>query len=138
MPGSLKTSTTAWPNIAATLVLHAQNARLDSRQCQCQRQCPPPRAGAQRHPKRHDPATDSGSGGVAIAGAGGGGVQDSGGDVKGILIGAPVAALQPGAPGLHSAGANQTSWPAVGIAGVLLLSVLVGMRIELRRPEVIL
>jgi hypothetical protein len=92
-----------------------------------------------RDPKKHDPATRDGSGGVAIAGAGaGGGVQASGGDVKGILIGASAGAPRPGAPGLHSAGANQTSWPAVGIAGVLFLAALVGMRIEWRRPEVVL
>ncbi len=90
-------------------------------------------------PKRHDPATHNGSGGVAITGTGtGGGAQASGGDVKGILIGAPADALQSGAPGLHSAGVNRTSWPAIGIAGGLLLSVLVGMQIELRRPEAIL
>ncbi|HTA97382.1 MAG TPA: prenyltransferase/squalene oxidase repeat-containing protein [Solirubrobacteraceae bacterium] len=95
-------------------------------------------AGA-HHPKRHDPATHKGSGGVAIAGTGAGGsAQASGGDVKGILIGAPAGTLQPGAPGLHSAGANRTSWLAIGIAGALLLCVLMGMQIELRRPEAIL
>ena len=88
-----------------------------------------------RHPKRHDQATRSGSGGVAIAG---GGAQAGGGDVKGILIGAPAGALVPGAPGLHSAGANRTSWPAIGIAGGLLLSLFIGMQTELRRPEAIL
>jgi hypothetical protein len=91
------------------------------------------------HPKRHDPAALSGSGGVVITGTGAGrGAQASGGDVKGILIGVPAGALQPGAPGLHSAGANQTAWLTIGIAGGLLLSVLIGMQIELRRPEAIL
>ena len=94
------------------------------------------RASAQ-HSKRNDPATHNGSGAVAIAGAGGG-AQAGAGDVKGILIGAPASALRPGAPGLHSAGVNRTSWPAIGIAGALLLCALIGMRIELRRPEAIL
>jgi prenyltransferase beta subunit len=91
------------------------------------------------HPKRYDPATHSDLGGVAIAGIGaGGGAQAGEGDVTGILIGGPADAPRPGAPGLHSAGANQTSWLTIGIAGALLLCVLAGMQIELRRPEVIL
>lgn len=95
-------------------------------------------AGAHRHSTRRDPTVLSGSGGVAIAGTGtGGGAQSSGVDVKGILIGEPTGASQPGAPGLHSAGAGQTSWLAIGIAGALLLCVLMGMQIELRRPEAI-
>ena len=65
--------------------------------------------------------------------------------VRGVLIGAPESTdaqnvLEPGAPGLHSAGAggNQTPWLAIGIAGALLLSVLIGTQIERRRPEMIL
>ncbi|HWX45072.1 MAG TPA: prenyltransferase/squalene oxidase repeat-containing protein [Solirubrobacteraceae bacterium] len=81
--------------------------------------------------------------GVELAGAGAGarrGAQASGREVKGILIGAPAAAPTPGAPGLHSAGAghNQTPWPAIGIAGALLLSFLLGAQLERRRPQVIL
>lgn len=66
-------------------------------------------------------------------------------EVKGVLIGAPGstdghAALEPGAPGLHGAGAggNQTPWLAIGIASVLFLSALLGTQIERRRPQVIL
>jgi prenyltransferase beta subunit len=91
--------------------------------------------------KKHDPTTHKGTGGVALAGTGaGGGAQGSGRDVKGILIGAPADALEPGAPGLRGAGAgtSQTPWLAIGIAVALLLSTLIGARIELRRGEVIL
>jgi prenyltransferase beta subunit len=93
------------------------------------------------HPKRDDPASHEGTGGVALTGTGaGGGGQSSGREVKGILIGAPADALEPGAPGLHGAGAgtNQTPWLAIGIEGALLLSVLIGTQIELRRGEVTL
>jgi hypothetical protein len=90
-------------------------------------------------PKRHNPLAHGGSGGVAITGADAGGRAQAGeGDVKGILIGTSAGALAPGVPGLHSAGANQTSWLAIGIAGGLILCVLLGMQIELRRPETIL
>jgi prenyltransferase beta subunit len=71
--------------------------------------------------------------------------QPDGREVKGVLVGAPVSsskqsALEPGAPGLHGAGAggNQTPWPAIAIAGALLLSALIGTQIERRRPQVIL
>ncbi|MGH2911441.1 MAG: prenyltransferase/squalene oxidase repeat-containing protein [Solirubrobacteraceae bacterium] len=91
--------------------------------------------------KKHDPVSHKGTGGVALTGTGtGGGTQSSGKEVKGILIGAPADALEPGAPGLRGAraGDNQTPWPAIGIAGALLLSVVIGAGIEGRRPEVIL
>jgi hypothetical protein len=94
-----------------------------------------------RHLKRHDPPSHKGTGGVTLTGTGPGGAgQSSGRDVKGILIGAPADALEPGAPGLRGAGAgtNQTPWLALGIAGALLLSALIGARIELRRGEVTL
>jgi prenyltransferase beta subunit len=93
------------------------------------------------HAKKHGPASHKGTGGVSLTGAGaGGGGQNSGRDVKGILIGVPAHALEPGAPGLHGAGAgtNQTPWLAIGVEGALLLSVLIGAQIELRRPEMIL
>jgi prenyltransferase beta subunit len=72
--------------------------------------------------------------------------QPGGQEVKGVPIGAPgntdaQSALEPGAPGLHGAGAggNRTPWLAIGIAGALLLSVLTGTQIERRRrPEAIL
>ena len=72
--------------------------------------------------------------------------QQAGGDeVKGVLIDASINtdglnALEPGAPGFHSAGAggNQTPWLAIAIAGALLLSFLVGAQLEYRRPQAIL
>jgi prenyltransferase beta subunit len=93
------------------------------------------------HAKKHDPASHKGTGGVALTGAGaGGGGQSSGREVKGILIGAPTGALEPGAPGLHAAraGENQSSWLAIGIAAAALALVLLGAFVELRRPQVIL
>ncbi len=70
--------------------------------------------------------------------------QSRGQEIEGVLIGTPgntdsQNALEPGAPGLHGAGAggNQTSWLAIGIAGALLLSVLIGTQIERRRGRVI-
>jgi prenyltransferase beta subunit len=90
------------------------------------------------HAKKHAPAGHKGTGGLALTGAGGG-RQSSGRVVKGLLIGAPADALEPGAPGLRGAvaGTNQTPWLAIGIAVALLLSALIGAQIELRRPKVI-
>ena len=91
--------------------------------------------------KRHTPASHKGTGGVALSGTGaGGGGQSSGREVKGILLGGRSDALEPGAPGLRSAGAgtNQTPWLTLGIAGALFLSALIGTQIELRRGEVTL
>jgi hypothetical protein len=107
------------------------------------RKAPVPTATAAsvHHAKKHKQASQKGTGGVTLTGTGtSGGAQSSGKDVKGILIGAPADAQEPGAPGLRGAraGANRTPWPAIGIAGALLVSFLVGMQIELRRPEVIL
>jgi hypothetical protein len=93
------------------------------------------------HAKQHDPASHKGTGGVALTGTGtGGGGQSSGRDVKGILIGAPTDALEPGAPGLRgaAAGENQSSWLAIGIAGAALALALLGAFVELRRPQVIM
>ncbi|MGA9874942.1 MAG: prenyltransferase/squalene oxidase repeat-containing protein [Solirubrobacteraceae bacterium] len=63
--------------------------------------------------------------------------------VKGILLGNTSnasfdSALEPGAPGLHTAGAggNETGWLTIGIVVALVLSVLAGMQLERRRPEV--
>jgi hypothetical protein len=72
--------------------------------------------------------------------------QPAGGDeVKGVLIDAATDAddpdaLEPGAPGFHSAGAggNQTPWLTIAIAGALLLSFLIGAQLEHRRPQAIL
>jgi hypothetical protein len=95
------------------------------------------------HHKNKKPQRPSheGNGGVTIAGADAGGTaQSSGRGVKGILIGAPTGALEPGAPGLHSAGAgaSHTQWPAIAIAGVALLLAIGGWLLELRRPQVVL
>jgi prenyltransferase beta subunit len=93
------------------------------------------------HAKRHDPASHTGTGGVALTGTGtGGGGQSSGRDVKGILIGAPTGALEPGAPGLRgaAAGENRSSWLAIGIAAAALALALLGAFVELRRPQVIM
>jgi hypothetical protein len=92
------------------------------------------------HAKKRASTSHKGTGGVALTGTGtGGGGQSSGREVKGILIGAPADALEPGAPGLRGAGAgaNQTPWLAISIAVALLLSILIGTQIELRRPRVI-
>jgi prenyltransferase beta subunit len=91
------------------------------------------------HATRHDPTSHKGTGGVSLTGTGGAG-QGSGREVKGILIGASTDALESSAPGLHGAGAgtDQTPWLAIAIAGALLISALLGARIELRRGEVIL
>jgi hypothetical protein len=93
------------------------------------------------HAKKHNQPSHKGTGGVALTGTGAGsGAQSSGRDVKGILIGAPADALEPGAPGLRGAGAgdNQTSWLAVGIGGAAVLLALVGSLLERRRPRVVL
>ncbi len=81
------------------------------------------------------------AGAVALTGTGrgaGGGAQASDREVKGVLIGASADGLKPGAPGLHGAGAghNQPPWPATAIAGALLLSFLLGLQLEHRRPQV--
>jgi hypothetical protein len=92
--------------------------------------------------KQHDPTSHKGTGGVALSGAGaGGGGQSSGEDVKGVLIGASLdTALEPGAPGLHGAGAgdDETPWPAIGIGVAIALLALAGSQLERRRPQVIL
>ena len=79
--------------------------------------------------------------GADAAGGGQSGVQE----VRGVLVGASFNteirdALEPGAPGLHgaSASANQIPWLAIGIAGTLFLSALIGTQIERRRAAVIL
>lgn len=91
--------------------------------------------------KKYNQADHKGTGGVALTGAGAGGAgQNSSQEVKGLLVGAPAGSLKLGAPGLRGAGAgeSQTSWLAIGIAGALLLSVLIGAQIERRQPKVIL
>jgi hypothetical protein len=92
------------------------------------------------HAQKHSQASHKRTGGVTLTGAGAaGGAQSSGEEVKGILIGAPTGALEPGAPGLRGAGAgdNQTSWLAIGIGGGAVLLALVGSLLERRRPRVV-
>ncbi|MGH2853309.1 MAG: prenyltransferase/squalene oxidase repeat-containing protein [Solirubrobacteraceae bacterium] len=71
--------------------------------------------------------------------------QAGGQVVKGALIATPAvasaqSALEPGAPGLHSAGAggNETPWLAIGIGALVGLLILAGSQLERRRPQVIL
>ncbi len=93
------------------------------------------------HAKKHNQASHKGTGGVALTGTGaGGGAQSSGREVKGLLIGAPADALEPGAPGLRGAGAgeSQASWLAIAIAAAALALAILGALVELRRPQVIL
>jgi hypothetical protein len=89
--------------------------------------------------ERHDSLSHKGTGGLALTGAGGRG-QSSGREVKGLLIGAPTGALEPGAPGLRGAkvGENHTSWLAIGIAAAALALALIGALVEFRRPQVVL
>ena len=93
------------------------------------------------HGKKHNHPSHKETGGVTLKGAGaGGGAQSSGRDVKGILIGAPTGALEPGASGLHGAkaGEDQSSWLALGIAAAALVLALIGALVELRRPQAVL
>jgi hypothetical protein len=92
------------------------------------------------HAKQHEPVSHKGTGGVALAGTGGGGGQSSGREVTGFLIGAPTDVLDPGAPGLRvaGAGANQTSWLTIAVVAAALALALLGALLELRRPQVIL
>ena len=50
------------------------------------------------------------------------------------------ASSESGAPGLRSAstGANQTSWLAIAIGGLIVVLILAGSLLELRRPQVVL
>ncbi len=100
-------------------------------------------ASLHHHAKVHNQPKSKATGGVTLSGTGGpggGGAQSSGREVKGLLIGAPTGALEPGAPGLRGAGAgeSQTSWLAIGIAAAALALALLGALVELRRPRVIL
>jgi hypothetical protein len=64
--------------------------------------------------------------------------------VTGLLLDAhrspEQASSESGAPGLRSAstGGNQTSWLAIAIGGLIVLLILAGSLLELRRPQVVL
>ncbi len=69
------------------------------------------------------------------------GGQPGGSEVRGVLIGAQAHDTpEPGAPGLHSAGAggNRTPWLAFAVEGAIALLLLAGSQLERRRPQVIL
>jgi prenyltransferase beta subunit len=88
--------------------------------------------------------TDAGRSALAV-GHGNDGGNGGGQIVKGILIGDASnasynGALEPGAPGLHSAGAggSETRWPAIAVGGLIALLILAGSQLERRRPQVTL
>jgi prenyltransferase beta subunit len=94
----------------------------------------PPEPSA-RHARKGSGSASTGSG------SGGGGGQE----IKGLLIDASDSTpeqspAEPGAPGLRgaSAGANQTSWLAIAIGGLIVVLILAGSLLELRRPQVVL
>jgi len=100
---------------------------------------------AQHKPRVTHHATAASGGAHLTAAQAHGDGQADGREVKGVLIGAPVdmstrAALEPGAPGLHGAGAggNQTPWAAIPLASAIALLALTGSQLERRRPEVVL
>ena len=86
-------------------------------------------------PNRH--GTESGT---AKSGSGAG--PEGGEEVRGELIDATSdaheQALEPGAPGLRSAGAggSEEPWLAIAIGGLIALLVLAGSQLERRRPQV--
>jgi prenyltransferase beta subunit len=93
--------------------------------------------------------TGSGAGetgmGQSLPTPGAAGSYASGKEVKGVLIGAagPITAsgaLEPGAPGLHSAGSggNETRWLTIPIGALIALLILAGSQLERRRPRVTL
>ena len=90
----------------------------------------------------HNQPSRRGTGRMVLngTGTGGGGVQSGGREVKGLLVGSPTDALEPGAPGLRGArtGENQTAWLAIGVAAAALALALGGALVELRRPRVIM
>jgi hypothetical protein len=91
--------------------------------------------------KKHSQTSQKGTGGVALSGTGaGGGGQGSGREIKGLLIGSPAGALEPGAPGLRGAGAGESgsSWLAIGIAAAAFALAFLGAFAELRRPQAVL
>jgi prenyltransferase beta subunit len=88
---------------------------------------------------------NGGGSGLASVGTGSGGGRAGEPEIKGVLIGTPAGthqrdAVEPGAPGLHGAGAggNQAPWLAIGIGGAAVLLAFAGTQLERRRRQVIL
>jgi prenyltransferase beta subunit len=88
--------------------------------------------------------TDRHGTGSGAAKSGSGAGPEGGEEVRGELIDATAddhdQALEPGAPGLRSAGAggSQTPWLAIAIGGLIGLLILTGSQLERRRPQVVL
>jgi prenyltransferase beta subunit len=92
-------------------------------------------------PSKTSPNRRGTGSGTARSGSGAG--PEGGEEVRGELIDATSdshdQALEPGAPGLRSAGAGggQEPWLAIAIGGLIALLVLTGSQLERRRPQVI-
>jgi prenyltransferase beta subunit len=92
-------------------------------------------------PSKTSPNRDGTGSGTAKSGSGAG--LEGGEEVRGELIDATSdaheEALEPGAPGLRSAGAGgtQAPWLAIAIGGLIALLILTGSQLERRRPQVI-
>jgi prenyltransferase beta subunit len=73
--------------------------------------------------------------------ASGGGAASTSSEIHGVLIATPPRAseLQPGAPGLHGAGAGdtETPWLSIAIGAAAALLALAGSQLERRRGELI-
>lgn len=96
-----------------------------------------------RRSKKSSAREGTGTGALQLAGAGAGDKGDGriqGGEIKGVLIGAPADAFAPGAPGLRSAGAGgkRAPWLTVAMVTALLFSFLLGAQLERRGSEAIL
>jgi prenyltransferase beta subunit len=92
-------------------------------------------------PSKTSPDRHGTGSGTAKSGSGAG--PEGGEEVRGELIDASSnareEALEPGAPGLRSAGGDgtQAPWLAIAIGGLIGLLILTGSQLERRRPQVI-
>lgn len=92
-------------------------------------------------PSKASPNRHGTGSGTAKSGSGAG--PEGGEEVRGELIDATSdshdQALEPGAPGLRSAGAggSEEPWLAIAIGGLIALLVLAGSQLERRRPQVV-
>ncbi len=97
-----------------------------------------PAASTRRHPRHRGEARAAATSHAAAGDSSGG----SGAAVTGLVINASddTPAVQAGAPGLRSAGAdeNPTQGLAIAFAGLIVALILVGSLLERRRPEVIM